>query len=222
MRLILLGPPGAGKGTQADVLSKEYKIPHISTGDMLREAVKKNIAIGQKAKSYMLKGELVPDEIVIEIVRERLGGDDTKGGFILDGFPRTKPQAESLDEALGGVNMPADLAIYFETSEEVSVRRLSGRRVCKSCGANFHVTNIPPKKAGICDFCGSALVQREDDKEATVRNRLEVYKKETAELIDYYKAKGILRTVSGDLGVREIFEILSKMFKQEALIDRPR
>lgn len=222
MRLILLGPPGAGKGTQADVLSKEYKIPHISTGDMLREAVRKNSAVGQKAKSYMLKGKLVPDEIVIEIVKERLGANDTKGGFILDGFPRTKPQAESLDQALKQAGIPIDLVLYFNTSDEVSIRRLSGRRVCKSCGVNFHVTNIPPKKAGICDFCGWALIQREDDKEATVRNRLEVYKKETAELIDYYKKKGILRTVSGDLGVKEVFEILSKMFEQEALIDRPR
>lgn len=217
MRLILLGPPGAGKGTQAGVLSKEYKIQHISTGDMLREAVNKNSSVGEKAKSYMVKGELVPDEVVIEIVKERLAGEDTKKGFILDGFPRTKAQAESLDKALKAAGLPIGMVIYFATSDKVSIERLSGRRVCKACGANFHIKNIPPKKDGICDFCGVALMQREDDKEATVRNRLEVYKKQTQELIDYYKNKGLLRTVSGDMNVNEVFAVLTRLFKQEAL-----
>ena len=213
MRLILLGPPGAGKGTQAEVLSKEYKIPHISTGDMLRETVKKQTPVGLKANAYMLKGELVPDEIVIEIVSQRLASADAKGGFILDGFPRTKRQAEALDKALEKSGMPIDIAIYFDTTDQVVIKRLSGRRVCKSCGANFHITNIPPKKEGVCDLCGSALIHREDDKEETVRNRLEVYKKETSGLIDYYKRKGILRTVSGDLDVKELFGVISKLLK---------
>lgn len=212
MRLVLLGPPGAGKGTQAEVLSKEYKLPHISTGDMLREAVRKKSAVGQKAKAYMIKGELVPDEIVIEIVRARLAKDDAKNGFILDGFPRTRPQAESLDRVLNNEGKPIDLVLYFNTSNKVSIERLSGRRICKSCGANFHVINIPPKKIGICDFCGLDLIQREDDKEATVKNRLEVYKKETAQLLDYYKNKSILKAVSGDLDVKQVFNILSKLF----------
>jgi adenylate kinase len=219
MRLVLLGPPGAGKGTQAEVLSKKYGIPHISTGDMLRKVVKKKTPWGLKANSYMARGELVPDEIVVEIVKERLSDKDAKKGFILDGFPRTKRQAESLDEVLKKSDMPIDLVLYFHTSEEVSIKRLSGRRVCKSCGANFHVTNIPPKKEDICDYCSSRLIQREDDKEATVKNRLRVYKKETAELIDYYKKRNILKTISGDLDVDEIFGALLKLFKQQVLID---
>lgn len=218
MRLVLLGPPGAGKGTQAEVLSKEYKIPHISTGDMLRDAVKKQTPVGLKANAYMVKGELVPDEIVIEIVSNRLAKPDARGGFILDGFPRTKRQAESLDKAIERTGMPIDVSVYFDTSDAVIIKRLSGRRICKSCGANFHVTNIPPKKEGVCDLCGWALIQREDDKEATVKNRLEVYKKETSELIDYYKNKNILRTVSGDLDVKELFGVLSKLLKREALV----
>ena len=212
MRLILLGQPGAGKGTQAELLFKEYNIPHISTGDILRDTVKKNLPIGKKASSYMVKGELVPDDIVIEIVKERLSRKDAKNGFLLDGFPRTKLQAESLDEALRKINAPIDKVIYFDTSDEVSIERLSGRRVCKSCGANFHVKNIPPKKNGICDFCGSALIYREDYSESTVKNRLNVYKKETAGLIDYYKNKNILMTVSGDLDAKEVFRILSRIF----------
>jgi len=206
MRLVLLGPPGAGKGTQADRLSKEYKLPHISTGGMLREAVKNNSEIGKKANSFMVKGELVPDRIVIEIVKERLNKPDIKNGFILDGFPRTKSQAENLDVALRSSKMPLDMVLYFETSDSVVIKRLSGRRVCKKCGATYHIKNIPPKKADICDVCGSALVQREDDKEATVKNRLAVYKKETAELIDYYKSKNILKTISGDLEADETYD----------------
>ena len=218
MRLILLGPPGAGKGTQAEVLSKKYNLPHISTGDMLRDAVKKQTTVGLKANSYMLKGDLVPDRIVIEIVKERLAKEDAKNGFILDGFPRTGTQAESLDEALRKIKMPLDMVLYFNTSDKMSIKRLSGRRVCKNCGVNFHVANIPPKRAGICDYCGLPLVQRQDDREETVKKRLEVYKKETAELIDYYKNKKILKTIAGDLDVGEISQILAKLFKQEALL----
>ena len=217
MRIVLLGPPGAGKGTQADKLSKEYKIPHISTGDMLREAVKNNSSVGQKANAYMAKGELVPDQLVIEIVKERLLKQDTKNGFILDGFPRTKAQAESLDTALKISKMPLGIVLYFETSDNTVINRLSGRRVCRKCNANFHIKNIPPKKEGICDTCGSALLQREDDKEATVKNRLAVYKKETAELIDYYKKKNILKAVSGDLDADEAFKVLVKLFKNDSV-----
>jgi len=217
MRLVFLGPPGAGKGTQAEKISKECNIPHISTGDMLREAVKNNSPVGQKANAYMVKGELVPDQVVIEIVKERLMKQDTKNGFILDGFPRTKPQAESLDEALKLSNMPLDAVLYFKTSDDVVIKRLSGRRVCRKCGATYHIKNIPPKKEGICNNCGTQLIQREDDKEQTVRNRLAVYLKETSELIDYYKNKKILKAISGDLDVNDAYNLLVKMFKNGSI-----
>jgi len=217
MRLVLLGPPGAGKGTQAEKLSKEYKIPHISTGNILRQAVKLNTPVGIKANSYMTKGELVSDKIVIEIVAERLKEPDSKNGFILDGFPRTKQQAESLDSMLKSVNMPLDAVIYFHTTDQVVISRLTGRRVCKKCGANFHIKNIPPKKAGVCDFCNSVLTQREDDKEDTIKNRLNVYKNETAELIDYYKKSSMLKTVSGDLDINEAYQALLKALKNDSI-----
>lgn len=217
MRLVLLGPPGAGKGTQAEKLSKEYMIPHISTGDMLREAVKNNSDVGKKANAYMVKGELVPDQLVVKIVKERLAKRDTKNGFILDGFPRTRPQAENLDAALVSSGIPLDTVLYFQTTDETVIKRLSGRRICKKCGASYHVKNIPPKKEGICDVCGAPLAQREDDKEATVKNRLAVYKKETQELINYYKDKKILKTVSGDLDADDAFSLLVKMFKNDSI-----
>ena len=216
MKLILLGPPGAGKGTQSVVLSRELKIPHISTGDILREAVKDKLPLGLKAKSYMDKGELVPDEVVTGIVVERLKKPDTRGGYILDGFPRTIKQAQDLDAALaksGGI----DMVIFFETSEKVAIKRLTGRRVCRKCGAIYHMTNMPPKKDGICDKCQGELVQRPDDKEETVANRLKVYEVQTKPLIDYYSRKAILKKVSGDLGVDELFKVLSKMFVQAKL-----
>lgn len=213
MRLIFLGPPGAGKGTQAKVVSERFNIPHISTGDILREAVRTNSPVGWQAKSYMEKGELVPDEIVTKIVVERLKMPDTSNGFILDGFPRTKQQAVSLDEELKKIKKALDYVIYFKTSPQMSIARLSGRRVCRSCGANYHLVNIKPKKEGVCDLCGGELYQREDDKEKTVENRLKVYQLQTRDLIDYYKSKGILETVSGDLNVEEVFDELSKFFK---------
>jgi adenylate kinase len=214
MRLVLLGPPGAGKGTQSVVLAKRYGIPHISTGDMLRESIKAGESLGLKAKSYMDKGELVPDEVVTGIVVDRLSRGDTSKGYILDGFPRTLKQAEDLDAALKGSGSGIDMVVYFATSAAVAIERLSGRRVCKSCGFNYHVKNIPPKREGLCDKCGSPLVQRPDDKEETVRNRLKVYEDQTKPLIDYYSSKGLLKRVSGDLGVDELFKVLSKIFAE--------
>lgn len=212
MKLVLLGPPGAGKGTQSVVLAKRYNIPHISTGDILRESVKSGAALGLKAKSFMDKGELVPDEIVTGIVAERLKKDDVRRGYILDGFPRTLKQAEDLDASLKMASSGIDMVLYFATSAAVAIERLSGRRVCKSCGFNYHVKNIPPKREGVCDKCGSALFQRPDDKEDTVRNRLKVYEEQTKPLIDYYSARGLLKRVSGDMGVDELFKVLSKIF----------
>ena len=212
MKLILLGPPGAGKGTQSVVLSKEYALPHISTGDILREAVKASQALGLKAKSYMDKGELVPDEVVTGIVAERLGRPDARKGFILDGFPRTLKQAVDLEGSLKAVDSGIDMVLYFETSTKVAIERLTGRRVCGACGFNYHIKNIPPKKPDICDKCGSELFQRPDDNETTVLKRLQVYGEQTEPLIGYYTKKGILKKVSGDLGVKDLFAVLSKMF----------
>lgn len=218
MKLVLLGPPGAGKGTQSVVLSREYKIPHVSTGDILRAAVKNASPMGLKAKTFMDKGELVPDEIVTGIVVERLKQPDTKKGYILDGFPRTLKQALDLDEALKSMGESLDMVIYFETTAKVAIERLSGRRVCKKCGFNYHVKNIPPKKEGICDKCGGELFQRPDDKEATVLNRLKVYEEQTKPLIEYYTKKGNLKKVSGDLGVDELFKVLAGMFQDAGVV----
>lgn len=218
MKIVLLGPPGAGKGTQSVVLSKEYNIPHISTGDILRESVKAGEPLGLKAKSFMDKGELVPDAIVTGIVVERLKKPDASKGFILDGYPRTLKQGQDLDAALKAISASIDIVVYFETSERVAVERLSGRRVCKKCGFNYHVKNIPPKKSGVCDKCGSELFQRPDDKEETVLNRLKVYEAQTKPLIDYYTKQGILRKVSGDLNVDELFRVLSKLFVDTKMV----
>lgn len=215
MKLVLLGPPGAGKGTQSVVLSKRYNIPQISTGDILRESIKSGLALGSKAKGYMEKGELVPDDVVIGIVADRLKKPDTRKGFILDGFPRTLKQAEALDKALEDINSGIDMVLYFATSPAVAIERLSGRRVCKSCGFNYHVKNIPPRKEGVCDKCGGELFQRPDDKEDTVRNRLKIYEDRTKPLIDYYVKQGTLKRVSGDMGVDELFKVLSKIFAEE-------
>lgn len=217
MKLILLGPPGAGKGTQSVVLSKTYNIPHISTGDILRESVKSAQPLGLKAKSFMDKGELVPDEVVVGIVAERLKNDDTKKGYILDGFPRTVRQGEELDKALKNMNSAIDMVIYFDTSAKTAIERLTGRRVCKACGFNYHVKNIPPKIEGICDKCGGELFQRPDDKEETVLNRLKVYEAQTAPLISYYTKSGNLQKVSGDLGVDALNGILAKLFAEKKL-----
>jgi len=217
VRLVLLGPPGAGKGTQGAVLSREYRIPHISTGDILRAAVKAGTGLGLAAKSYMDKGGLVPDEVVTGIVIERLKEPDARKGFLLDGFPRTVRQAESLDKAMKDAAARIDMVLYFETSAKVAIERLSGRRVCRKCGFNYHVKNIPPKKEDVCDKCGGELFQRPDDREETVLKRLEVYEKETSPLVEYYRKKGLLKEVSGDLGVDELFKVLSKLFADSRL-----
>ncbi|MDO8524964.1 MAG: adenylate kinase [Candidatus Omnitrophota bacterium] len=212
MNLILLGPPGAGKGTQSVELSGRYNIPHISTGDILRKSVKAGLPLGLKTKAYMDKGELVPDEVVIGIVAETLKDPGTKKGFILDGFPRTVRQAIGLDGALKNINSHIDMVVYFQTSEKVAIERLTGRRVCRYCGFNYHVKNMPPKKEGVCDKCGGELYRRPDDNEATALNRLKVYEAETKPLVDYYFKQGILKKVSGDLGVKDLFKVLSQIF----------
>ena len=217
MNIVLLGPPGAGKGTQGEVLSKNYRIPHISTGDILREAVKSQTLLGRKAKAFMDSGALVPDEVVVGIVVERLGQNDTKRGYILDGFPRTLKQAEELDAALKRKASGIDMVLYFEIPEDIAIERLTGRRVCGKCGANFHVKNIPPKKEGVCDKCGDELFQRPDDGLETVKKRLKVYELQTSPLIEYYTKKGILKKVSGALNVKDLFQVLSKVFSDAKL-----
>ena len=218
MRLILLGPPGAGKGTQAKLLSEEFKIPHISTGDILRGEMQENSVLGNKVARYVRSGELVPDDIIIEVVTSRLKRPDAQKGFVLDGFPRTLNQAKELTQALKDLNIETDLIIYFETTPEISIRRLSGRRVCKNCRANFHTINMPSRKQGICDFCGGELYLREDDKENTVQKRLKIYQEQTASLIDYYKIDGGLRKVSGDLEAEQVNDVLHELFAQQRLI----
>lgn len=198
MRLILLGPPGAGKGTQAARLAAERGMPHISTGDMFRAAAAKQTPMGLKAKEYMDTGNLVPDEIVIGVVKERIGDADCKEGFLLDGFPRTLPQAEALDIMLAELGMSLDVVINIDTPDEVCVDRLSGRRGCPKCKANYHIQWMRPKEEGICDECGTGLTQRDDDKPESIRERLTVYHKQTAPLIEYYGGKGVLLDVPGD------------------------
>lgn len=219
MRLVLLGPPGAGKGTQAKVLSNKLHLPHISTGDIFREAKASGTELGNKLADYMNRGVLVPDDMVNQIVADRLKKDDIKdAGFILDGYPRTSAQAESLDRALNEAGIKLDLVVYMKTTKNTIISRLTGRRVCKECGSIFHTTNIPSKKEGVCDFCGGELYQRDDDKEATVLKRLEVYEGQTKELIDYYSKTDSLKTVSGDLDVRELYDVLYELFGKEGLI----
>ena len=205
MRLILLGGPGVGKGTQAQKLSKEYNVPHIATGDILRQSVKDGTEIGLKAKSYMDKGLLVPDEVVIGIIEIRLAQPDAKVGYILDGFPRTVPQAQALDDLTARLNMTPDAVININASTEMVVRRLTGRRTCRDCQTVYHVVNIPPKKEGVCDLCGGELYQRDDDTEETIRKRIQVYMEQTAPLLDYYQESGRLTEVSGDNPLEEVY-----------------
>ena len=199
MHLVLLGPPGAGKGTQAKRLAERLGLPHISTGDILRQNVKDNTDLGKQAKGIMEKGLLVSDDLVAKMLDERFNNPDIKKGFILDGYPRTLSQAETLDDILSRKNIAVDLVVYLDTSDEVIIPRLTGRLVCSKCGANFHVVNMPPKLPGVCDSCQGVLYQRSDDNEGTVRKRLEVYKREVASLIKYYNLAKKLYSLNADL-----------------------
>ena len=212
--VILLGAPGAGKGTQAKMLSEKFLIPQISTGDILRKAVKEGTNLGIEAKGFMDRGELVPDRVVIGIIDERIEGKDCKNGFILDGFPRTVLQAEELDRILKNKGYPLNVVLSIDASEEEIVKRLGGRRSCKECGEVFHIDFNPSKKAGVCDKCGAELFQRKDDNEKTVRERLKVYNKQTSPLISYYKDKGKLKSVSGEGDIKEIFSSLCEMVEK--------
>jgi len=210
MRLVLLGAPGAGKGTQAKKLIEKYKIPQISTGDILRQAVANGTPLGKEAKSFMDKGELVPDSVVLGLVEERLKQNDTGNGYILDGFPRNTAQAKALDTILKNLSKPLTAAVSVDVPMDDLMKRLTGRRTCKSCGQMFNVYFNPPKKEGVCDKCGGELYQRDDDKEATIRKRLEVYEAQTAPLADYYSGKGILKSVNGTGSIDDIFNKLTK------------
>ncbi len=206
MKIIMLGAPGAGKGTQAKQIADKYGIPHISTGDIFRANIKNGTELGKKAKAYMDAGGLVPDELVCDLVVDRIQQDDCGNGFILDGFPRTIPQAEALTEALDKIGSKMDYAIDIEVADEAIISRMSGRRACLNCGATYHIVNIPPKQEGICDRCGSEIVLRDDDKPETVQKRLEVYHEQTQPLIDYYTAQGILKEIDGTLPMDTVFE----------------
>lgn len=212
MKIIMLGAPGAGKGTQAKQIADKYAIPHISTGDIFRSNIKEGTELGKKAKTYMDQGLLVPDELVCDLVVDRIQQDDCNNGFVLDGFPRTIPQAEALTQALESIGTAMDYAIDVDVPDAAIIDRMSGRRACLHCGATYHLINIPPKKEGVCDRCGEAIVLRDDDKPETVGKRLEVYHDQTKPLIAYYKEQGILRTVDGtqpmDLVFHAIVEIL--------------
>lgn len=210
MRLIMLGAPGAGKGTQAANLAKELNIPHISTGDIFRANIKNGTELGKKAKSYMDAGKLVPDELVCDLVADRIAKDDCKEGYILDGFPRTIPQAEALDKAVLDLGTMIDYAVNIDVPDEAIITRMGGRRACLNCGATYHVQYNPPKKEGICDTCGHPLVLRDDDKPETVQTRLNVYHEQTQPLIDYYGKKKILVTVDGTQSMDKVFSDILK------------
>lgn len=206
MKIIMLGAPGAGKGTQAKKIASKYEIPHISTGDIFRANIKNGTELGKKAKTYMDQGLLVPDELVVDLVVDRVAADDCKNGYVLDGFPRTIPQAEALDAALAKLGEAMDYAINVEVPDENIVKRMSGRRACVACGATYHIEHIPPKTEGICDTCGKELILRDDDKPETVLKRLNVYHEQTQPLIDYYTGKGILKEVDGTKDMSEVFD----------------
>ena len=205
MKIIMLGAPGAGKGTQAKQIAEKYSIPHISTGDIFRANIKQGTELGKKAKTYMDQGLLVPDELTCDLVMDRIQQEDCKNGFVLDGFPRTIPQAEALDAALTKIGQKMDYAIDVDVPDENIINRMSGRRACLNCGATYHIISIPPKKEGVCDTCGNELVLREDDKPETVKKRLDVYHAQTQPLIEYYTKQGILKSVDGTQPMEDVF-----------------
>lgn len=206
MRAVLLGPPGAGKGTQAVRLVEKYGVPQISTGDIFRKNIKEGTELGKKAQEYMNAGGLVPDELVVDLVKDRLMQDDCANGYLLDGFPRTIAQAEQLDEFLKEQGTKLDAVINFEVGYDTLMERLTGRRLCKACGASYHIKNFPPKTDGICDKCGGELIQRDDDTEETARKRIEVYEESTAPLIEYYTKSGDLKNFNAEKDASEVFE----------------
>ena len=205
MKIVMLGGPGAGKGTQAKKIAEKYEIPHISTGDIFRANIKEGTELGMKAKSYMDAGGLVPDSLVIDLVADRLTWEDAKDGFVLDGFPRTIPQAESLTKVLSEMGTKLDVAIDIEVPDQAIIDRMGGRRACVACGATYHIVNIPPQVEGKCDKCGADLILRDDDKPETVKKRLDVYHEQTQPLIDYYKKQGCLKEVDGTMAMEEVF-----------------
>ena len=211
MKIIMLGAPGAGKGTQAKMIAEKYSVPHVSTGDIFRANIKNGTELGKEAKKYMDQGLLVPDELTVKILLDRVAQDDCKNGYVLDGFPRTIPQAQVLDNALSELDDAIDYAINVDVPDENIIRRMGGRRACLTCGATYHVEHIPPKKEGICDACGSELVLRDDDKPETVKNRLDVYHKQTQPLIDFYEAKGILKSVDGTVPMEDVFAAITEI-----------
>ena len=213
MKIIMLGAPGAGKGTHAKKITEKFGIPAISTGDIFRENIKNGTELGKKAKEYMDAGALVPDELVCDLVVDRLKQDDCKKGYILDGFPRTIPQAEALTAALAKDDDAIDYALEIFLEDQAIIDRMSGRRVCKSCGATYHVVNIPPKTEGVCDECDGELIVRDDDAPETVKKRLGVYHEQTAPLIDYYKKQGILKVIDGSKGLDTCFEEICKILE---------
>lgn len=216
LNIVLMGLPGAGKGTQAERIKETYRIPHISTGDMFREAVKNETALGQEAKKYMDRGDLVPDEITVGIVRERLSQDDCTQGFLLDGFPRTVPQAKNVDETLADMSRELDFVLYIHVSRDELMKRLTGRRICQDCGATYHVTFHPPENEGVCDKCGGPLYQRSDDREETVGNRLDVNMKQTQLLLDYYASKKRLVKINGEQSIDQVFADIEANLRRES------
>ena len=213
MNLVLMGLPGAGKGTQAEKIVEKYGIPHISTGDMFRAAIKESTELGLQAKSFMDQGNLVPDEVTIGIVRERLSKEDCAEGFLLDGFPRTVAQAEELENILSDLNKKIDYVINIDVDQEFLMERLTGRRICKSCGSTYHLVFNPPAKDDVCDRCGGELYQRADDNAETVQNRLEVNQKQTKPLLDFYEGKGYLRNINGQQDIRRVFDDLDQLLR---------